>query len=327
MTVDADRPARPRAVSPPARRDGVLERWLPATAPFVLPGFTYAPPPYGGLSFRYPAATSAAAEYERFRERVAGAVGRSFLPVYRMADGEFAFMVGTRALEPGFRSTLRALPRRLRQHLRRRTDTCWGETYTASERSVALRRFREALQAVAREGVLAAYFALRHDGWGERYHAPVCDWLAAMGVQLHAGNYTPFYSVYALLCGPGRESVLRGHRILVVTHLTEERRGAIAGALHGEGAADVAFLPVSRSHALLDEVDATRFRGAVDLVLVAAGIGSVSVLTRLSGLGVPCIDCGIALECLIDPARRFERPFLVGDDRADRDTLASRRQF
>jgi hypothetical protein len=304
-----------------------LERWLPHRAPFDLPGFPYQPPPYGGLAFHYADGRSAAEEFDRFHGRVVEAVGRSFLPVYRMADGEFAFMVGARGLEPGLRSALRTVPRRVLQRVSGRTGTYWGEAYAGRERRAALGRFRGALAAVARTGVLAPYFALRGDGWGERYHRPVGSWLERHGIRLHAGNYTPFYSVYALLTGPRRDELLRGRRILVVTHLTEERRQGLEVGLEREGVADVAFLPVSRSRALFDDVHAERFRGATDLVLVAAGIGSVSVLAQLEGLGLPVIDCGIALECLIDPERRWERPFLVGSDRTDPDTVQRRRHF
>ena len=44
-------------------------------------------------------------------------------------------------------------------------------------------------------------------------------------------------------------------------------------------------------------------------------IGSVNVLVQLEPLAVPSIDVGISIECLIDPERRLERPFLLDDDR------------
>jgi hypothetical protein len=304
-----------------------MERWFPHTAPFALPGFTYDSPPYGGLFFRYCSPASAPQEFEEFRATVIAAVGRTFLPVYRMADGEFAFMVGTRALSHGWRSELRQIPRRIMQRLHRRTATYWGESYSGADRREAVRRFTSSLAAVARDGVVASYFALRADRWGERYHEPVCQWLERHGVRLHVGNYTPFYSVYALLTGPGRHELLRGRRVLVATHLTEARRAKLSAGLADDGVSDVGFLPVSQSRALFDDVDAARYRGAFDLALVAAGIGSVSILAQLQVLGVPCIDCGIALECLLDPERRWERPFLIGDDRADPATLQARRHF
>jgi hypothetical protein len=53
----------------------------------------------------------------------------------------------------------------------------------------------------------------------------------------------------------------------------------------------------------------------------------VNILDQLEPLGAPSIDCGIVLECYVDPARRWERPFLVGDDRAQPQVLAGNRRF
>jgi hypothetical protein len=66
---------------------------------------------------------------------------------------------------------------------------------------------------------------------------------------------------------------------------------------------------------MFDDIDVAPFAGRVDLALVAAGIGSANVLMQLEPLAVPSIDTGITIECLIDPGKRLERPFLLDDDR------------
>jgi hypothetical protein len=311
-----------------ADRERSTRATFTVTYPFELPGFTYRPPPYGGLSFRFPVGAGVNAVHDSFVERVVSAVGRSYLPVYRMADGEFKFMVGERALLPA--GVLHRTVHSVASFARRvtgRSATCWGEVYAAADRVRAAARFRSALVHVARAGMLAMYFANRKDEWGAAYFEPVCDWLDRHAIPLNATNYVPFYSVYALLSGPVRTELFVGRRVLVATHVSDSRRAALRSGMLAEGCAAVEFLPVSRTQSLLDVLDLRRVQDSPDLVLVAAGIGSVNVLAQLEPLGVPCIDCGIALECIIAQNRRWERPFLIGDDRTSVNELAARRQF
>ena len=255
-------------------------------------------------------------QYERFRNRVVAAIGREYLPVYRMADGEFGFMAGQRKLTRDRASLRRHVINQVRIRIRGGSHrTCWGEEYTSLELQRGNEIFLRSLRLVAERGVIAAYFAVRGDGWGEAYFEPVCDWLDANHVALNDDNYVPFYFVYAMLNDSRRSELYSGRRVLVVTHLTPERTSALERALLAEGAASVAFISVSANKSLLDSIDPGTVTGPVDIALVAAGIGSVNILAQLESLAIPCIDCGISLECLLDESRRLERPFLVGDDR------------
>jgi hypothetical protein len=286
---------------------------LSYTAPLVLPGFRYDPEPYGGLSFRFFRPTDPAEAFVGFTERVISAVGKAYLPVYRMADGEFAFMVGERRDATDVadaRSRLRARAGALYRRLRGGMQTCWGERYSRTELERGRARFETSLRQVGAQGIIAPYFAVRADGWGSAYFGPVTTWLEQRGIPLHAGNYVPFYFVYALLRGVDSVALLTGRRVLVATHLTAERKSAIEVSLMAAGAASVAWLPLSAQKALLDDIDIGPHAGRADIALVAAGIGSVSVLAQMQPLGIPCIDCGIALEAMIDRTRARERPFL-----------------
>src|SRR5205823_11060672 len=93
--------------------------------------------------------------------------------------------------------------------------TCWGEEYTAAEMERGNRNFLRSLERVSELGVMAAYFALRGDSWGEAYFEPVCDWLDANHIALNDDNYVPFYFVYAILNDPRRSELYAGRRILV----------------------------------------------------------------------------------------------------------------
>jgi hypothetical protein len=285
-----------------------------------IPGFSYPVPPYGGLAFRSFASASSESQFEAFSERLQQCIGRFYLPIYRMADGEFAFLVGWRApLSNDKIRPLRAL-RQILGRLRRRVDprvspTIWGEAYASGEQSLALQRMEQGVRHVANHGILAIYFTKRADQWGEQYFEPICEWFDSREISVGDDNYVPFYFVYALLNGPVRKRLYAGRHVLVVTHLTEPRKQAIEMGLRQEGVTSVQFLGISSNRALLDQVDVSSVSQPVDLALVAAGIGSVNILQQLEPLSVPCIDSGICLECLIDYKRRFERPFLLDDER------------
>jgi hypothetical protein len=268
---------------------------------------------YGGLAFRMLQDVPVQQLFDDFSGRVIESVSRKFLPVYRMADGEFEFISGKQPAGDGDSGPLHSLVHHARRVSRRiRFTTCWGETYSLWQRERALRILSASIGEIAQSGCLALYFAKRADGWGEEYFVPTCRWLEREGIELTPRNYVPFYLVYALLAGPAREALLASKRLLVVTHLPEERRSGIDRALRGMGAASVEFINIPATGAIFESLDVSRVAGSVDLGLIAAGIGSASVLCQLAPLSVPVIDAGMWIDCLLRPERRRERPFLEG---------------
>jgi hypothetical protein len=233
-------------------------------------------------------------------------MGSHHLPIYRMADGEFRFLLGTDNPRNPF-SYLRAFAKLLLRGYR----TCWGETYNVADYIKARRIVKKAISHISRYGILAPYFAVREDGWGERFFLPMCNWFAKHSISLNEENFVPFYFVYALLNTLQPELLYSGKHIVVVTGTDDSRCTAIRDGLASLGALSVEFVPVSRSKTVFDRVDASAIRTKPDLVLVAAGIGSAVIIQQLKDVQAPCIDCGICIECLIEPTMRTERPFLA----------------
>jgi hypothetical protein len=270
---------------------------------------------YGGLSFRMLDDEPVQAAFDRFAKRILDGIDRrQFVPVYRMADGELQFLTGKLPDVPDGTPPARKAVHALLQPARRvsrtaRFHTCWGEKYYFWQRNAAVERLRDSIRVIAKHGYLALYFAERADGWSVEYFEPACDWLDANGIEIHRDNYVPFYSVYGLLSGRTRHEIFRGRNVLVVTHLTEARRGAIEQGLRELGVRSVSFIGIPATGSLFETVDVSK-AGQVDLALVAAGIGSAPILTQLAPLSVPALDVGIWIDCLVDPSRRRERPLL-----------------
>ncbi len=310
-------------------RPALAER-LAAVFPLDLPGFSYIPAPYGGLGF-HSFGDTAAAMFDAFAQRVVNALGNAYFPIYRMADGEFAFLVGERqaAVREGNAAWLaaKAIVRSGRRAVRGGgLRTCWGEEYGRRDVISGRARVADTLAKVAAAGVIAPYFLVRPDSWSREYFEPVSAWLDAhVAVERH--NYVPFYAVYALLSGAFRDELFGGRRIVVATHLSNEREVALRRALAGLHVSTVQFIPLSPHRSLFDAVDLSLLSAPVDLALVAGGIGSVNVLAQLAPLGVPAIDCGMFLETLVHPERAWDRPFLVPDARTTPEESRLRRRF
>ena len=285
---------------------------LPHRVAFELSGF----PPwreYGGFAFHSLSPASADAQFDRLARRVQEAVGKRYLPIYRMADGEFSLLLGyRRSRAPGrsFKMRVKGVLLEVASRLRvRRFGTMWGEQFSRTEITRARRRLAELIPWLARHGILAAYFMERGDGWGDEFVEPMFRWLARHGVTLSEDNYVPFYFVYALLNGPRRSELFAGRHVLVATFVDEPRRAAITKGLTAIGASKVTFLPISKSRAMFDTIDCSSV-GNPDIALVAGGIGAINIIKQLEPLNIPTIDCGITIECFIAPSRRRERPFL-----------------
>ena len=245
--------------------------------PLRLAGFKDAPELYRGLSVHVAEDTPVQVQFDAFRTRVLRAIGSEFLPVYRMADGEFALMVGWRTVQREGRSWARRAWHASRQLLSRMgvagTKTGWGERYSRRRLAEARRRLADSLHVIEEQGIIGAYFVRREDRWGEEYLKPVMDWLDDNGIELTSRNYVPFYFVYALLRGPGRHELFRDRRVLVATSLQDGRRERIVEGLVREGVREVRFLEISASESMFDAVDPTPHIGHCDLALVAGGIG------------------------------------------------------
>jgi hypothetical protein len=247
-----------------------------------------------------------------------------YLPVYRMADGEFAFALGPREdflpwrrLGPRLaaKRVVRWMSGRRGQHASGSPGYRVNEVYSADERQRLLERYAADLAFIARRGFLA--LALDDSPFFADYAPSMLDWFDRYGVPLSADSYRHFYSVYVLLNGPDGDRLLRGRSVLVVNHLPEPRRAALDAALRARGVARAQYLSISADRAMLETLDLRGVEHPVDLVLVGAGVGAANVLPQLEPLSAPALDAGFALDLLVQPGMRWDRPFCVPDDEFD----------
>lgn len=245
--------------------------------------------------------------FEEFRQDALSAIRHRYLPVYRMADGEFRFMFGRRinwSRKNLARELLAVGGEALKIKNPDRWKTSWGETYAPAETRRLRAELMEHVRYLSECGYLACYINDNGLGAFVEYNRVLEVRLARHGIRLHSGNYIPFHFAPSLLVSAGWRDFLQGRKILIVTGLTPEKQVRIENTLTTYGAGAVRFLPISSNSSLTDRLDLTGVDGDVEIALVAAGIGSANILRQLAPLKTLCLDIGGLMNCFQDPATR-----------------------
>ncbi len=263
--------------------------------------------------------------FEQFRDRVVAAIGHSFLPVCRLADGEFLFLLGFQrpTIRHGWRYPLqfaRWLVAKYRRRAIMRAGGTHGNTklyssgrYSAAEMAGIRDAYEKILLQLRRSGIIAADLSFCAVPFQEHFFPAFRRWLNDRRIVLTVDSYVPFYFVYALLTGPDRRRILRGRRILLIHSATGQKQQAIRASLLREGADEVLWYGISPDRSLYDSVPVKQFIGQIDLCIFGAGIGKPAILAQLEPLGVPCIDAGFVLEVWANPEVARSRIFTDPD--------------
>lgn len=299
-------------------------RVLDHVVPFQIPGFMRQCTP-GNLLFA-PAEIDSKDWFNRFADTVIAAIGKRYLPVCRLSDGEFKLLLGEHPF-----LLLQSMPHRIHQWvrmcgrriLRRRVNfATWQGVSSGSYDREEILKFRqkygEQLVRLSEQGFLAIHLSYGPVPFQEQYFPSFKQWLIDAHLALTFQNYAPFYFVYALLTGPRRSAVLKGRRVLLVNGADRAKQVRIEASLLREGVTEVYWCPISASRSMFDQIDIAPWRGRVDLALVGAGVGKPNILLQLEPLGVPAIDAGFVFEVWSEPEMRWHRPVCVPDDSYDK---------
>jgi len=310
---------------------------FPYNIDFTLPGFekSYPKGVFKCLSF---SDRSSEEWFLSFVSKVENSIGKKFLPIYRMSDGEFQFCVGYkypyRAVdEPILLYILRTLRRLVKELFFKpmmKEYKTGGKNYTSDNymyKELKLLRicYKEQLKKISQKGYLSLHFTDRIKSrkrriFQQQYISPIIRWLNESGIELHEENYCPFYFVYAMLTGPFRYRIYQNKRVLIVTCYDDNKRDAITMGLKREGVINVQFLLLSQGgRAMYDKISLYSVKKPVDLVLVGGGIGASNILCQLESLNTVVIDAGYIIECLAYPERKKQRTFCWPDEERNGD--------
>lgn len=292
---------------------------LPESVDLAIPGFTKQTDPN--------AKTLALAKrdcsewYHGFIDRLVRASGREFLPVCRMSDGEFKFVLGEQPPDKRLPRVkkIRFNLKRMQTRLKARPFEAFTEghyhsgKYSLAERRKILSDYSDMMRQISFRGIIALHLSYGSMFFQERFFPALGKWLADSKIILNDDNYYPFYFVYAALTGGRRGEILKNRRILVVNGSEGEKRKKIERGLMREGASDVLWCPISPTRSLFDRPDFEPFAGKADIAMVGAGIGKPNILARMAPLNIPCIDAGYVFEVWADMRTGRNRAFCVPD--------------
>lgn len=298
---------------------------LPFQLVFWIPEFTnyY----YVGSGVQSPENIEMDDWYDLVTRRIINCLGKEYLPICRLSDGEFNFLFGDQPPSKRY-SKIKKIEiylRRIYKFIKK------GKNFTANtlpgissgnytKKEVEKYRdliFPKLLKNIAERGILAIHLSYGNKPFQEEYFPSLAKFMGKENIKLNTMNYIPFYFVYALLRGEPRKQILMGRKILVVHSATGDKRKCIEKSLmNEEQVADISWLTISSSKSMLDILDLSMFINQnLDIVLLGAGIGKINLFNQLSILNIPVLDAGFVFEVWADPANAAKRVFMIQDVR------------
>lgn len=256
--------------------------------------------------------------FSQFSDVLQTSIGKRYLPVLRVSDGEFLFALGFKLPEWTDVKRIRANIRSLISAYLLGRKTLWFmsgskgygyERYNFFEWRRLREVFKSEVRKISRDGILAVGFVRQRQPYGEEYHSAMLKWFQRAGINLNKHNYYPFYFVYALLNGRTLPRIVINNRILIVSSHGEKAQQKILSRLEGMGAKSVDFYRISRTNAMKEHIDTAILPAQVDVILVAAGVGASQIIPQLSFYQTLVIDAGFCVDLLADPSLSGRRYF------------------
>lgn len=260
--------------------------------------------------------------FERFKNEIISSIGKKYFPVLRISDGEFLFCLGFKPQKfteiTSYKSYLKSLFSAYM--LGRRTiwfmsgSKGYGyEKYNFIEWRKLRNIFEISVKGISQNGILAIGFVHQKNPYGEEYHDSMLNWFESKKIELNSNNYYPFYFVYALLNGSSLKQLVENRRILVVSSHEKQAQDRISGSLLSLNANDVCHYSISRTSAMKEKISIKKLPGSVDIILVAAGVGSAQIIPQLSFYETLVIDAGFCVDLLANPELAGRRYFTLSD--------------
>lgn len=296
---------------------------LPVITPLRIPDF-FRSYHEGDVTFA-PVQIETEVWFKEFVQCVVNAIGKAYLPVCRLSDGEFRMFLGDQTL-----CSLYPFPLRIRHWIgyfkrklfERRVifatrTNCSSGDYSREEIKQLAKRYGECLVDLATKGVLAIHLSYYNESFLEHFFPAFKSWLTRQPFKLTLQNYVPFYFVYALVRGPARRMLFHNRHVLLVTSADTKKMVRIEKSLREEGVSEISWCLISSSRSFYDKIDVSSWIGKVDIIFVGAGVGKPAILLQLEPLQVPVLDVGFVFEIWADAEARWERVVCVTDTEYD----------
>lgn len=261
--------------------------------------------------------------FDDFCIRIEQAIeNKKFLPVVRLCDGEYIFIIGKNIASKrlSFFKRLKINSKEFLKQLINYKLVAGGEnryksgTYTAKERKEFLQTYLDNIRDISKSGIMALHLSWGTVPFTEGLWPKLKKHFDQNNIFIDSENYVPFYFVYALLAGSKSKLIFENRNILVINGAEGDKKYSIINQLYKRGVKKVIWKTISTDRSLFDKLDLNIVDLNVDLVLVGAGIGKLNILKQLSVLNAPCIDIGFYFEILANEKLKFERTMCYTDN-------------
>lgn len=239
-----------------------------------------------------------------FKSEVLKNMGKNYFPIYRMADGEYRFIMGrvyNFYKKPLWRELIAVTAEKLRIKNPDRWKTSWGEEYKP-ERVKALRKqLINDVAYISRKGKLACFWNENGLKAFEEYNNKLLPFFKKNNIVFNKYNYIPFHFVCSILVRTGWKDLFKKKHILIVTGSDEFSENKIKETLSLMGVGKVSFYRISKTSSMEEQLNLDSFlERQIDICLVAAGIGSANILRQLEPLQTVVLDIGGYMNCFIN---------------------------
>lgn len=241
--------------------------------------------------------------FDDFRNLILSKIGVEYFPIYRMADGEYRFLMGRKFnihKKPLYREVLAILAEKLRLKNPDKWKTSWGEEYSALKMSDLRIKLIEDIENISKNGMLGCY--LNENGLNAftEYNPFIFNFFKEYRISFNQKNYIPFHFICGLLVLKGWEEFYIDRNILIITGSDDRMEAEIAKTIKELGAKSVSFIRISKTSSMEETINLESIHMDADIVFVAAGIGSANILNQLKPLKTLVIDIGGFMNCFVN---------------------------
>ena len=236
-----------------------------------------------------------------FKLEVLKNMGKNYFPIYRMADGEYRFIMGrvyNFYKKPLWRELVAVTAEKLRIKNPDKWKTSWGEEYKPEHVKTLRKQLINDVAYISRKGKLACYWNKNGLKAFEEYNNKLLPFFEKNNIVFNADNYIPFHFICGILVKSGWEDLFKNKHILIVTGSDNASETKIKETLSLMGVRIVSFYRISKTSSMEERLNLDLFlEEQIDMCLVAAGIGSANILRQLEPLQTVVLDIGGYMNC------------------------------